>query len=338
MIAATPDARPVSVDVSPAAKTRRRQVRGRCAAIAVAVVIAATLYFVVDIEASWAYTVDLRGRQLGALLVVGAAVGASSLVFQTVAGSRILTPGVMGFDALFVLVQTIVVSVFGPSALQLMGAPERFAVNTLLLVIFGVGLFSALFRAHHHNLFALVLVGIVLGTLFTSLATLASRMLSPDDYLTLQSVLFASFNTVDGALLFITAGCALAAFATLIPLLRRLDVVELGRDRAVSLGVNHHRVVTWSLVVVTVLVAASTALVGPMLFLGLLAANLTRQLVPTHRHIVLVPAAAAVGAVCTVAGQLIVTHVFGLNTTLSVVVNLVGGLYFLVLLLKATKL
>lgn len=321
-----------------AAQTRAMRVRRRCLVIAGVVVLAATLYLAVDAEASWAYTMDLRGRQLGALVVVGAAVGASSLVFQTVSGSRILTPAVMGFDALYVLIQTVVVYVFGPTALQLMGAPERFVLNTFLLVLFGVGLFGVLFRAHHRNLFALVLVGIILGTLFSSLATLASRMLSPDDYLTLQSVLFASFNTVDGDLLLITTGCAAAALGGLVPLLRRLDVVELGRDRAISLGVDHHRAVTWALVAVTVLVAVSTALVGPMLFLGLLAANLTRQLLPTYRHLVLVPAAAAVGAASTVSGQLIVTQIFGLNTTLSVVINLVGGLYFLVLLLKAARL
>lgn len=314
------------------------RVRHTVLGLGVAVALAMLAYLVIDVEASWSYALDLRSRQLAALVVVGAAIGASSLVFQTIAGSRILTPGVMGFDALYVFIQTVIVFTLGPTALQLMGIPERFLLNTGLLALFGLILFRWLFRAHSRNLFVLVLVGIVIGALFSSLATLASRMLSPDDYLTLQTVLFASFNTVNLQLLLVTAAVTSVALVALVPMLRSLDVVDLGRDAALGLGLDYHRAVTRALLLVTLLVATATALVGPMLFLGLLVANLTRQVVPTHRHTILVPAAAAVGVICTVGGQLIVTHVFALNTTLSVIVNLVGGLYFLLLLLKAVRL
>lgn len=314
------------------------RVRHTVLGLGVAVALAMLAYLVIDVEASWSYALDLRSRQLAALVVVGAAIGASSLVFQTIAGSRILTPGVMGFDALYVFIQTVIVFTLGPTALQLMGIPERFLLNTGLLALFGLILFRWLFRAHSRNLFVLVLVGIVIGALFSSLATLASRMLSPDDYLTLQTVLFASFNTVNLQLLLVTAAVTSVGLVALVPMLRSLDVVDLGREAALGLGLDYHRAVTRALLLVTLLVATATALVGPMLFLGLLVANLTRQVVPTHRHTILVPAAAAVGVICTVGGQLIVTHVFALNTTLSVIVNLVGGLYFLLLLLKAVRL
>ncbi|WP_153394914.1 iron chelate uptake ABC transporter family permease subunit [Ornithinicoccus halotolerans] len=317
---------------------RERQVRRRTSGLVVLALLGAVTYLVVGVAGSWEYAMDLRGRQLGALVVVGAAVGASSLVFQTVAGSRILTPSVMGFDSLYVLVQTVVVYTLGGNALALMGVPERFLLNTAVLTGFGLLLYRWLFRAHSRNLFVLVLVGIVLGSFFSALTTFASRLLSPDDYLTLQQLLFASFNTVDRSLLVVTTAATVLGLAALVPLLRQLDVVALGRDGAVAVGLDHHRTVTRTLVVVTVLVATSTALVGPMLFLGLLVANLARQLVPAHRHTVLVPVAALVGVVCTVGGQLVVNHVLAFQTTLSVVVNLVGGLYFLILLLKAVRL
>ena len=323
---------------SPAERERRARITRTLVLLGVLCAGFATAYLLWDVQGNWSYALDLRTRQLASLVVVGAAVGASSLVFQTIAGSRILTPGIMGFDSLYVLIQTVIVSVLGPSALQLIGVPERFVLNTALLAGFGLVLFRWLFRAHSHNLFVLVLVGIVVGSLFTSLSTFASRMLSPDDYLTLQTVLFASFTTVDVRLLAVTTVVAVIGMAALVPLLRSLDVVDLGKDAATGLGLDYHRIVTSSLVVVTLLVATSTALVGPMLFLGLLVANLARQLVPTHRHTVLVPVSTALGVLATVGGQFLVTHVFALNTTLSVVVNLVGGLYFLSLLLKAVRL
>lgn len=330
-------ARPASM-TSPTERQRAARVTRTLVALGLLCVAFAAAYLLWDVQGNWSYALDLRSRQLASLVVVGVTVGASALVFQTIAGSRILTPGVMGFDSLYVLIQTVIVSILGPSALQLMGIPERFVLNAALLGGFGLLLFRWLFRPHSRNLFVLVLVGIVIGFLFYSLATFASRMLSPDDYLTLQSVLFASFTTVDVQLLAVTAGVAVAGLGALMPMLRHLDVVDLGKDAATGLGLHYHRIVTIALVVVTLLVATSTALVGPMLFLGLLVANLARQLVPTHRHIVLVPTSAAVGVLATVGGQFLVTHVFELNTTLSVVVNLVGGLYFLSLLIKAVRL
>lgn len=317
---------------------RLRRVRLAVMCLATVCVLAAAAHLTVDLKGPWSYALSLRSRQLGALIVVGVAVGVASLVFQTVAGSRILTPGVMGFDSLYVLGQTVVVFTLGASTLQLLGVIERFLLNATILTVFGLALFRWLFRAHSRNLFVLVLVGIVLGALFASLSSFASRMLSPDDFLTLQGALFASFTTVDTRLLLTCAGVTAVACAVLVPVLRRLDVVDLGRDEATALGVEHHRVVTRVLLLVTLLVATSTALVGPMVFLGLLVANLARQLVPTHSHRWLVPAAALTGVAATVLGQLIVTHVLGLGVPLAVVVNLVGGLYFLTLLTKAVRL
>ncbi|MBR7744721.1 iron chelate uptake ABC transporter family permease subunit [Phycicoccus sp. BSK3Z-2] len=327
-----------AVGPSSSERARRTRVRRALVVLVLVLLVGCAAHLLWDLRGSWAYALDLRSRQLGALVVVGAAVGASSLAFQTVAGSRILTPGVMGFDTLYVLIQTVTVFAFGAGALQLFGVVESFVLDTALLTVFGVLLFRWLFRRHSRNLFVLVLVGIVLGSLFASLSTLASRMLSPDDYLTLQAVLFASFTTVDVRLLLVCAATSAAGLAALVPLLRRLDVVDLGRDAAVALGVDYRRTVTRVLVVVTLLVATSTALVGPMLFLGLLVANLTRQFLPTHTHVVLVPAAAVTGAATTVLGQVVVTHVLDLATPLSVVVNLVGGVYFLVLLLRSVRL
>lgn len=306
--------------------------------LGIACALATTAYLTYGVQGSWSYALSLRSRQVGSLIVVGAAIGASSLVFQTIAGSRILTPGVMGFDAVYVLIQTMIVGIFGASTLQLLGTTERFALNTVALMIFGLLLFRWLFREHSRNLFVVVLVGIVLGSLFASLSTLTSRLLSPDDFLTLQTVLFASFTTVDPVLLTVTGVATGVGLLALWPQLRRLDVVELGHDGSVALGVDYHRTVRTTVVIVTLLVAASTALVGPMIFLGLIVANLARQVLPTYRHTSLVIASSLIGVLFTVGGQFLVTHVFELQTPISVVINLVGGLYFIYLLLRTDRL
>lgn len=323
---------------SPAQEARNRRTRRVLLDLIALALVAIAAYLLIDVRGSWAYAMDLRLRQVGALVVVGCAVGVSSVIFQTIAGSRILTPGVMGFDSLYLLIQTVIVYFFGTTAFLMLGASSRFLINVVALTIFGLLLFRWLFRRSSRNLFVLVLVGVVCGALFASMTTFASRLLSPNDYLTLQDVMFASFSRVSVDLLLITLLITALGCAAVVPILRKLDVVDLGYDVAVSLGLRYHRIVTLSLLVVTVLVASATALVGPMTFLGLIVANLARQLVLTYRHAVLVPAAAAIGVICTVVGQTIVAHVFNQTTTLSVVINLVGGLYFLFLLIRSARL
>lgn len=322
----------------PGELARRRRIRLTMVLLVLLALAALAGWMFYDLKGSWSYALGLRARQGGALVVVGAAVGVSSVVFQTVAGSRILTPGVMGFDSLYMLVQTLIVYLLGSNALLLLGAAPRFVLNVVLLSGFGVLLFRWLFRRSSRNLFVLVLIGVVLGSLFASLASFATRLLSPNDYLTLQDVLFADFTTVDVSLLGITAVITGLGVLACLPLLRRLDVVDLGHDAAIGLGVGYHRVVLITLTVVTVLTASATALVGPMMFLGLIVANLARQLLPTVRHAVLVPAGALLGIVTTLLGQGVVVHLLDRTTTLGVVVNLVGGIYFLTLLIRTARL
>src|SRR5690606_14722630 len=97
---------------------------------------------------------------------------------------------------------------------------------------------------------------------------------------------------------------------------------------------DHKMVVSRFMVVIAIMVAISTALVGPITFFGLLVANLAYQLMRTHRHTYLIPAAVLISLIVLVGGQLVVERVFTFSTTLSVIVNFVGGIYFIVLLLR----
>lgn len=122
------------------------------------------------------------------------------------------------------------------------------------------------------------------------------------------------------------------------PNLQYLDVLGLGRDQAVNLGVNYEGVVKQLLVLVAILTAIATALVGPITFLGLLVANTAYWLLPTHRHGYIIPAAILISCIALVGGQLLVERVFTFKTTLSVVINFLGGIFFIYLVLKESRL
>jgi iron complex transport system permease protein len=304
-------------------------------ALALAIILAYQFY---GVKASWSFTMELRVRQILSMVLVGCATAFATVLFQTITNNRILTPSVMGFDSMFVFIQTVVVFFFGISALDDIHPWALFGVQVFIMMSFALLLFRWLFGKNAKELYVLVLVGIILGTLLSSLSGLAQRMIDPNEYTRLQDKLFASFNTVNDELLWFSAALMIGMIALSIPLLRKLDVVALGRERAIALGVEHQRTVYKALIVVSVLVSVSTALVGPITFLGLLVANLARELVGTFKHKWTIPAACFISIIAVVGGQFILARLMGYNSVLIVVINFVGGIYFISLLLRGARL
>ena len=319
---------------APQRTARRRRTLVVLGVLTLAVV---AVFLTVGVTGSWDYALQQRGRRLAAMAVVAVAVAVSTVLFQTVTTNRILTPEIMGFDRLFVLIQTAGVFLLGSSAVTTADPRLRFVVDTLVLVAFAAVLHRSLFGRTERDVYVLVLLGVVLGTVFTSLTLLVSRLIDPNEFLTLQDLLFASFTSVDRQMLALSAVLVALVTAGVWRLLPRLDVVALGRDTAVGLGVEHRRVVNRALLAVAVLVAVATALVGPITFLGLLVANLARQLLGTHRHAWMLPGAALLALLALAGGQLVLEQVFGFNSSLSIVVNFVGGIVFTALLIREPR-
>ncbi|MBC9225189.1 iron chelate uptake ABC transporter family permease subunit [Aeromicrobium sp. 636] len=283
------------------------------------------------------FVVPLRVRRLVALVLVGWAIALSTVLFQTVTGNRILTPALMGFDALYVLVQTVVVFAFSASLLNATDTRLQFVLETLLMLGFALTLFRWLFSSGRYELHVLILVGMVFATLFRSIAAFLQRLIDPSEFQVLQNLMFASFTTVDEDLVWVTAAVVAVATVLVVRRLRVYDVLALGAGPATSLGVDHRRETTRVLALVAVLVSVSTALVGPITFFGLLVAHLAYQLAGTHRHAVVLPMAGLSAVICLVGGQFVLERLLEVTTTLSVVIELVGGLTFIALLIRRAR-
>lgn len=296
------------------------------------------LYIVVGLNpATLNYALPRRFAKISAIILTGAAVGFSTTVFQTITNNRILTPSVMGLDSLYMLNQTLVLFFLGPTSVFLINSNLNFLLTVATMVLFSALLFQVLFRGEQREVYFLLLVGVIAGTLFQSLSSFLQMVLDPNEFLTVQNSMFASFNNVKVNLL----GLATLLIGGLVLYTNRfvsvLDVLALGREQALNLGVEYEKVVARLLLVVSVFVASVTALVGPITFLGLLVANLGRELLDSYKHHDLLIASSLLGVVTLVGGQFLVERVFQLATPVSVIVNLVGGLYFVFLLLRGNQ-
>ncbi|GAA5544007.1 MULTISPECIES: iron chelate uptake ABC transporter family permease subunit [Brucella] len=296
--------------------------------------LAAIAFMTIGAKGSWSFILSFRGTKLAAMVLVAYSIAVSTVLFQTVTNNRILTPSIMGFDALYILIQTVVVFFFGAVQVDWIGPNMRFVTETLVMVLFAGSLYYWLFSGAARSLHLVMLVGIICGVFFRSLSNLMQRMLDPDLFAVLQDRFFASFNTINADILTLSAIIVAAVSLYGWRLMHVFDVLALGREPAINLGVDHRRVVRLILLMVTVLVAVSTALVGPITFFGLLVANLAYMLAGSGKHRVVLPIAVLLATICIVGGQTILERAFAFNTALSVIIEFLGGLVFIILLVR----
>ncbi|PZE20271.1 iron chelate uptake ABC transporter family permease subunit [Paenibacillus xerothermodurans] len=313
------------------------QVKVKLSVLAVAALALIAAFMFIQVGSNWGYVLPRRGLKVITIVLTGAAIAFSTMVFQTITNNRILTPSILGLDSLYMLLQTAVVFAFGSAALSMMSKNVHFLLSVGLMVLFSGALYQMIFRKHGNNVYFMLLIGIILGTLFQSSSSFMQMLIDPNEFLIVQDKMFASFNKMSTDLLLLAALGLSALTAYFWKFAKYLDVLALGREQAINLGVDYDYVVKRLLIIIAIMVSISTALVGPILFLGLLVANVAHQLFGTYRHAYLIPGAILISIIALVGGQLIVERVFTFNTTISVIVNLVGGIYFIYLLLKENK-
>lgn len=312
-------------------------VERRLLGLTAALALATALFLAWHLRAPVGLILSLRLEKLAALILVGAAVGAATVLFQTAAGNRLITPGIVGFDALFIFLQTGLVLSLGGVGFAQLPVLSKFLIETACLTLAATALFATLLRRGADDILRTILTGVILGVLLRGLASFAQRILDPSEFAVVQQATIASFGTLDGRLLWIAAVALGVALVLAWRMAGQLDVAALGRSKALTLGLAYDRTIVAAMTLVSVMVAVSTALVGPVTFLGLLSASLAYRVTGTHRHAVLIPAAALIGATILVAGQFVFERVLGYQSAMSVVVEFAGGLLFLALVLRKDR-
>jgi iron complex transport system permease protein len=306
----------------------------RLALLAVVLALCVAGYLLLGSRGNWGFVLAFRANKLAALLLVALSVSTATVLFQTITRNQILTPAVMGFDALYLLILTVLVFMLGAQDFVRLPELGQFVLNTVLTMGAALALFGTLLSRGGSDLFRMILTGIIFAGLFRSITSFLQRLIDPNDYVVVQSASFARFSRIDMGLLMLAAVLTVVALIAAWRMRHKLDVLSLGPEAATNLGEDPRRGMFTVLVIVSVLVSVSTALVGPLAFLGLLVVSVARQITPTVSHAVLLPSAALVSAITLVGGQLLLEHLLQLSTPLIVVVDVLGGLVFLTLLLR----
>lgn len=283
------------------------------------------------------YIIPRRASRLAAMIIGGVCVAWSSIVFQTLTNNRILTPAIMGYEAIYLLLQSLLILFLGTQSLIILSANGHFGLSILLMLFYSWAIHRWLFRDGKSNMYFLLLVGLVLTLVISTFTQFVQFKISPGEFSILLGFSQASFGKAEPAQLLVSTLLVIAVCLIGIRALPTLDVLSLGRDQAVSLGVDHQRTVQFHLALIALLVAVSTSLLGPTAFMGIFVANISYALARTFRHRVTLPIGCALAIGIFILAQLAVEHLFNYRTTVSILVNLVCGTWFLILMVRPQR-
>src|SRR5690625_38332 len=305
--------------------------------LAIIAICLAVLYIFYDLTGNIGYLLPRRVTKVVAIIITGGAIAFSTTIFMTITNNRILTPSVMGLDSLYLLTQTVIIFLFGSRSLVMMSSHLNYLVSIGVMILFSLLLYMFLFKGEQNNIYFLLLIGIILGTFFSSFTSFMQVLIDPNEFMVAQDRMFASINNVNTDLVYLSLGLIVLTTIYFLRFYKFLDVIALGKDQAINLGVPYDQVVKHLLIIVAVLISIATALTGPITFLGLLVVNISYEFLKTYRHFYIILSSVFISIIALIGGQFIVEKIFTFQTTLSVIINFVGGTYFIYLLLKENK-
>ncbi|MEP1444962.1 MAG: iron chelate uptake ABC transporter family permease subunit [Paraglaciecola sp.] len=292
------------------------------------------IFLFMDSGFDFEYVIPNRLLRLGTICLGGVCISFSSILFQTITGNRILTPSVMGYEGVYLILQALLVLTFGTASSLLISADMNFFISMVVMLLYSLVIHRWLFSGERHDVFFLLLVGLVLTVMLGSFTLLIQYSISPGEFSLFQSYSLASLNRARPEQLI--ASFALVSLVCVAVWNTRavLDVLLMGREQAISLGVNYQKVVRIQLGLIAILVAVSTSLLGPTAFMGIFVANMAYLLAKRPTHQFTFVAASIIAISVFLLTQILVEHVFNYQTSVGLLINLFCGVYFFVLILK----
>ncbi|HEH5496581.1 TPA: iron chelate uptake ABC transporter family permease subunit [Campylobacter coli] len=283
------------------------------------------------------YALKNRSLQIAAIAIVAICIAVSTIIFQTLCNNKILTPAIIGLDSLYMLLQSALVFSLGSANLSVYKNDINFLITLACMVVFSLGLYKILFNSDK-SIYLIMLLGLIFGTLFSTLSSFFEILIDPDEFMVIQGRMFASFDNVAFDVLALAYIVTLLSFVWIFRYMKFLDPLSLGKDLSINLGINYQKISKHLMIIIAILTSISTALVGPITFLGLLVVNITYELFKTSKHSILLLACVLISILALLGGVFFVSRVFDYNTTISVIINFLGGIYFIYLVLKGNKL
>lgn len=278
----------------------------------------------------------MRSIQMLGIIISVVLIAKASLSFQTITNNRILTPSILGFDAIFIITQTLIIFFLGTGSLLVANKILNFGLSTFIMIFTVFIMFILVMRKNKNNIILLLLLGMVMSSLAGSISNFIQVFMDPQDFQSVVAMTNVNIHNINESLVLYLVPVTVIISVLFYREHKTYDVMSLGEEAAINLGVNFRKKSNYSLVLITVSIAIATALVGPMSFLGLIVVNVAKELVKNNKHKSIYFVSSLLSIIFVLGGQVLL-EISGLKTPVTVIVSLCGGLYMIYLLFKENR-
>lgn len=279
------------------------------------------------------------GRSFPALIGMmgsGFLIAVVSLSFQTITESKILTPSMIGFDAIFVITQTLIIFLLGTNTTLITNPFINYAITAGAMVTISFFMYRTVLRRGKNNMIFLLMFGLVLSGILSSGTRYLLRMMEAYEFGHVQAIVNVTINNMRESIIYMVMPLMVLLSGVILFRHRTYNVMTLGAKQARGLGVDYEKELHFNLILIAIGMSLVTALIGPLAFLGLLAVNFARMVLKTHRHLPLFLVSGLTAAIALVLGQTIVELLEG-QIPITVIINLVGCSYIFYYIIKDNK-
>lgn len=300
----------------------------------IVLIISTVLFFFYDLKESiYVYSLNMRLGQMIGILLIGYAIAISSVLFQSITNNKILTPSILGFNSLYLMIQSLVIWLFSDTKPNFWSVNEFFAFSVIIMIGFSFILYKLLFKSSVKNIYFILLAGVVCGTVFSSISSFINRLIETDRFQLFQLKAYANFDLIQSNLLPISIVLILLCSYIVYRKIPELDVYLIGSDNAKMLGIDIDRLQIISLCVISVMVSISTVLVGPITFLGLIVSNIAYTLLRSYSLKYIFPLSILFSWIILSLGLILTQRIITFDINLTMLINAFGGIYFIYLLI-----
>lgn len=261
-------------------------------------------------KASWNYiVVESRLPQAITALLSGMALSVSGLMLQTAFRNPLADPSIFGISSGAGLGAALVMLLFGGTMTAGQVSFSGYAAVFLgaflgaMAVMAVVFAFSLLVR----NSAMLLIVGIMIGYIASSAISLLNFFATEEGVKSYLVWGLGSFGGVSMRQLPLFTTVTILSLLSSLLLIKPLNIIQLGRSYAENLGIRTHVVRNCLLVITGILTAVVTSFCGPVSFIGLAVPHLSRMMIRTSHHGILMPVTMLTGSVVALFCNLIST-------------------------------
>lgn len=279
---------------------------------------------------------NLRLPRVLSAFAVGAGLAVAGIVFQAIVRNPLVDPYMTGVSSGAGLGATLYIVFF--SATSLAGNYYGMSIFSFLFAVLAFGITFAVSKVSGNSNVSFVLAGVISGMGFSAFTTIL-MLTNQDKTNSILDFLYGSFSSISWSTAWIIIVPVIIISIIFICYSRTFNVVLLGREQSMELGVNYDRFRLLSMLLASLLTAVCVAFVGIIGFVGLIVPHLARMALGGD-HRLLFPASMLIGALLLSAADLLikeVINVWGVSIPVGALTTLIGIPFFVFILKKRGK-